>query len=302
MSLTIQKDEYIVTSTKQCDVYSKSGTVASEIWFHTPALDEHIVKNVVSIQIETKSHDQGWVLHPEAGSWSWFDLVVLESPEATQIKVKDGLALMWLSHENKLGEIEDTKQVGPIFLGQHDIFASLEVGNALGVRVCARFPDWENHASEARLILRVPERDTNGSAPRRHSSPHRSRREYTGLISEQITSLKKTFDTYLDAATPGEAPPAYSLVREMLPMGPLRADELAVTEEPPLRLMSFGMSRARYRYFSQFPNVNITDGGGVRGISSLYILQAIMAKVSPDNPSVKPCEYFDMICGTSTGG
>ncbi|KAG6876907.1 hypothetical protein C0993_012163 [Termitomyces sp. T159_Od127] len=257
MSLIIQEDQYIVTSKNRCDVYSVSGEVASEIWFRTPALDRHTVENVVSIQIETNSHDQGWVFYPEAGSWSWFDLVVLESPDATQIKVKDGLALVWMSHENKLGDKNDTKQAGPIFLGQHDIFASLEVGNSLGVRVCARFPEWENHALEARLILRVPEKD--------------------------ITSLTKTFDAYLDAATPKEAPPAYSLVREMLPMGPLRADEVAVTEEPPLRLLSF-------------------DGGGVRGISSLYILQAIMAKVSPDNPSVKPCEYFDMICGTSTGG
>lgn len=55
-------------------------------------------------------------------------------------------------------------------------------------------------------------------------------------------------------------------------------------------------------YLSQLLNVNVTDGGGVRGISSLYILQAILAKVSAGNPSVRPCEYFDMICGTSTGG
>ncbi|KAG6848538.1 hypothetical protein H0H93_016158 [Arthromyces matolae] len=68
----------------------------------------------------------------------------------------------------------------------------------------------------------------------------------------------------------------------MLPTGPLRADQVASTEQPPLRLLAF-------------------DGGGVRGISSLYILQAIMAKVSKD-PDVKPCKYFDMMCGTSTGG
>ena len=43
------------------------------------------------------------------------------------------------------------------------------------------------------------------------------------------------------------------------------------------------------------------DGGGVRGISGLYILQAILAQVTND-PNAKPCEYFDMIAGTSTGG
>jgi patatin-like phospholipase/acyl hydrolase len=40
------------------------------------------------------------------------------------------------------------------------------------------------------------------------------------------------------------------------------------------------------------------DGGGVRGLSSLYILKQLMETI--DSP--KPCEFFDMIGGTSTGG
>ena len=53
------------------------------------------------------------------------------------------------------------------------------------------------------------------------------------------------------------------------------------------------------------------DGGGVRGISSLYILKELMAQIArehnqenPDRPDLSPlpCEYFDLICGTSTGG
>ncbi|KAF2726345.1 FabD/lysophospholipase-like protein [Polychaeton citri CBS 116435] len=43
------------------------------------------------------------------------------------------------------------------------------------------------------------------------------------------------------------------------------------------------------------------DGGGVRGLSTLFILQALMQRINPDNPP-KPCDYFDMIGGTSTGG
>ncbi|KAH7021523.1 acyl transferase/acyl hydrolase/lysophospholipase [Microdochium trichocladiopsis] len=43
------------------------------------------------------------------------------------------------------------------------------------------------------------------------------------------------------------------------------------------------------------------DGGGVRGLSSLMVLRSLMAAVDPDNPP-KPCDYFDMIGGTSTGG
>lgn len=46
------------------------------------------------------------------------------------------------------------------------------------------------------------------------------------------------------------------------------------------------------------------DGGGIRGISELVILQEIMHRVGRvmkvETPL--PADYFDMICGTSTGG
>ena len=53
------------------------------------------------------------------------------------------------------------------------------------------------------------------------------------------------------------------------------------------------------------------DGGGVRGLSSLLILKDLMRQVAVDHrdesPSAEkiaplPCQYFDLICGTSTGG
>lgn len=51
------------------------------------------------------------------------------------------------------------------------------------------------------------------------------------------------------------------------------------------------------------------DGGGVRGLSTLYILRNIMARLNqarkemePPLPAVKPCDVFDLIGGTSTGG
>ena len=49
------------------------------------------------------------------------------------------------------------------------------------------------------------------------------------------------------------------------------------------------------------------DGGGVRGFSALYILKIIMDRLNhnrenADLPVVKPCEIFDLIGGTSTGG
>jgi patatin-like phospholipase/acyl hydrolase len=43
------------------------------------------------------------------------------------------------------------------------------------------------------------------------------------------------------------------------------------------------------------------DGGGVRGLSSLQTLKQLMELIDPENPP-KPCECFDLIGGTSTGG
>lgn len=49
------------------------------------------------------------------------------------------------------------------------------------------------------------------------------------------------------------------------------------------------------------------DGGGVRGLPTLYILKSIMDRLNHQRKksnllSVKPCEVFDLIGGTSTGG
>ncbi|KAI0451208.1 hypothetical protein F5B21DRAFT_390545 [Xylaria acuta] len=43
------------------------------------------------------------------------------------------------------------------------------------------------------------------------------------------------------------------------------------------------------------------DGGGIRGLSSLIILKHLMQLVDPEKPP-RPCDYFDLIGGTSTGG
>jgi patatin-like phospholipase/acyl hydrolase len=52
------------------------------------------------------------------------------------------------------------------------------------------------------------------------------------------------------------------------------------------------------------------DGGGIRGLSELIILEEIMARITNDerqngkdvSKPLRPCDYFDLITGTSTGG
>lgn len=47
------------------------------------------------------------------------------------------------------------------------------------------------------------------------------------------------------------------------------------------------------------------DGGGIRGVSSLLILEDIMEKLREKrglDRVPRPCDHFDLIGGTSTGG
>lgn len=54
-----------------------------------------------------------------------------------------------------------------------------------------------------------------------------------------------------------------------------------------------------------FTMVGFLDGGGIRGLSILIIIREIMHRIQHakglDSPPL-PCEYFDLIGGTGTGG
>ena len=57
--------------------------------------------------------------------------------------------------------------------------------------------------------------------------------------------------------------------------------------------------------YDKMLNVLCLDGGGVRGLSELLILRDIMMSLQRRSKSKEvplPCEVFDLICGTSTGG
>lgn len=53
------------------------------------------------------------------------------------------------------------------------------------------------------------------------------------------------------------------------------------------------------------PRILSLDGGGVRGLSSLLVLRQIMEEIQRQTDAQetpRPCDYFDLIGGTSTGG
>jgi hypothetical protein len=88
--------------------------------------------------------------------------------------------------------------------------------------------------------------------------------------------------------------------------GELRIRRKDTTKGPPLRILSLG------RLDSQIQGTLLTDldGGGVRGYSMLIILQELMHRTyvelngeAPKGDQIpKPCDHFDLIVGTGTGG
>ena len=80
---------------------------------------------------------------------------------------------------------------------------------------------------------------------------------------------------------------------------------MSVASEKALCLLSFGKSLQPYLC----PRLRMffADGGGVRGLASLLILKRIMYvlddRIDPEvSRPLLPCQYFDMMAGTSTGG
>ena len=57
--------------------------------------------------------------------------------------------------------------------------------------------------------------------------------------------------------------------------------------------------------FEQFPRILSLDDEGIRGLSSLFILREIMEEIRTQTEATEtplPCQYFDLISGSGTGG
>lgn len=71
----------------------------------------------------------------------------------------------------------------------------------------------------------------------------------------------------------------------------------------PRRLLSFGLCTLLYYNVKRYSFS--TDGGGTKGLTSLLILRRLMHLLMVEGnlqTLPKPCECFDLIGGTSTGG
>ncbi|EWG38305.1 hypothetical protein FVEG_01563 [Fusarium verticillioides 7600] len=262
-SANVLDGKYAVRSTESGHVESHGSEIESNTWFKTPPLDVKTIQRLHSIQLITESHDQGYCDDRANGNWTWFEISILENANATEPRVKDDVQLTWESHKNQLESKDFVQLEGTLFPEDHDIFRLLEDQNVIAVRVCSRFSGWELIAKQGYLVVEF--------GPPVEREPLRF-----GTIAAKVLYTLEAFNDVNELSFPDlEEFPS-------LPATTFRADRMGTEDanERPLRVLSL-------------------DGGGVRGLASLLVLKAIMDRACPGK---KPCEVFDMIGGTSTGG
>lgn len=132
-----------------CNIMARDASPIREVWFSTSPLSAHDLANTHSTQLLTLSGDQGWVSDPHAGSWSWFDVVLIPSER----EGLDGEEPSWFSHNNSPPASIIQPRAGSIFGPSHDLWQIAQIGNRIGVRACAQFNGWKNIATQGLLII-----------------------------------------------------------------------------------------------------------------------------------------------------
>ncbi|KAJ5679821.1 hypothetical protein N7462_008065 [Penicillium macrosclerotiorum] len=269
--------EYIVQS-EPCEndgkalVVGHSDAIESRIWFKTNALNDALIRSLQSIQLFAETHDQGHADDTSLGNWTWLELAIFEDESSEKPRVRNGIDLVWLSHKNRFLDDDYGWLGGQVFNRKHDLLSLLEPNNVLAVCVCARFPGWELYGRDAYLIFEIGSQRETIEPPPPYSKVMQQMMSVQKTLNE-VNNLKlKINDKDIDRESDAFKP--------QIPIDLTRADAYFGRDARPLRVLSL-------------------DGGGVRGISSLLLLQAILDKAAPGK---KPCEIFDMIGGTSTGG
>ncbi|KAK1573420.1 acyl transferase/acyl hydrolase/lysophospholipase [Colletotrichum navitas] len=274
--------KYVKYSPSEKSLEAFSSDVVYNVWFRTKPLDEETINRMKSIQLTTESSGQGFCSDPDAGLWTWFEIAIMPHWSETP-RIENGIVLTWKSHENSYEDVV-TEKAGKIFNSSNRdddaIFRFLKPGDTLAVRLCARFPQWTLYAKRALLVVELGDEETK---------PKTDLEQTVSTLGQAVSQVKIAQEAMKDInklifphIKEGHLP--------SLPDTVFRADvvmEHNKAGSPPQGLRPLC--------------VLALDGGGVRGLETLLVLQSIMKKAFPEG-NVKPCQVFDMIGGTSTGG
>lgn len=101
---------YTFAPTSMCSVEAADATLAAQVWFTTPKLDQKTINQLESLQLFTHSSfkhpDTVKEPIPAGDTFSWFDIAILSDPAAEKPKVVNGVSMVWVSHINNKYERE----------------------------------------------------------------------------------------------------------------------------------------------------------------------------------------------------
>ncbi|KAF6825113.1 protein kinase subdomain-containing protein [Colletotrichum plurivorum] len=279
---------------KETTAFTAKEDNASETWFRSPTFDQRTVDRIKRIQFCTQAYEKGGSVPPSGLPNTWFELAIVagadrntarkEKEEGFQKeegprKVKE-VVLTWKSHgvmPGGNGKFLEAR--GQSFGKDSDLVQSLKKGDSIAVRLHVRFKGWEINAQKGYLVIELghPEAKTGV--------------EFGSFAADaaKMDALCRDLNEMMYPDT---------VKQPHLPEGTFAAWQRDAVTKAPLRVLAL-------------------DGGGVRGLASLRILDKVMTKAygnnyeHPDGCSsqcaherkcIIPSQIFDMIAGTSTGG
>ncbi|KAF8321705.1 hypothetical protein DL93DRAFT_1455592 [Clavulina sp. PMI_390] len=127
--------------------------------------DRQLLRSIGGVTIHTFSSHQGWVSSPNAGTWSWFELLVCrpEDPEADREALANRTIFKTQSHEHGVHSgrgLAEWSSGESFTMGQPILEQILDTlwenpGAELVLVGCAQFPGWANYVQKASITLDV---------------------------------------------------------------------------------------------------------------------------------------------------
>lgn len=198
--------DIISTSPKACTIEGLHYEINSSLWFQTPPFQLTAIRGLTQLQLITYSCDQGWVREGTTNSCSWFELCILSGENATEPMVKGGKKMVWNSHFNEIAGKGPARRYGVVFNRRDELLRELEVGNVIGVLICARNTGWKNQAHRGVLVARILDEQVivqTSSNPQPHN---RSKTSFNPpALDECIVSALRRHDVFETFLSPLQA-------------------------------------------------------------------------------------------------
>ncbi|KAG8904939.1 hypothetical protein FRB99_000993 [Tulasnella sp. 403] len=147
-------------------VTAHNADIEREVLFVTSAFDANMLGKIAAFRLNTMSKDQGWCIARDQGSWSWFEVGIINDgsvshsatedsigPIETKRNASTGQVLRWTSHHNEIAREAFKRHAGEIFGHGHEMWRHLEPGDRLAVWMCARFSASRCEARSAELVV-----------------------------------------------------------------------------------------------------------------------------------------------------